>query len=407
MVVDLVKVLVVLILVLVLLSRKLNLGAVMVLAGALLGVLFGFGPGRIATVAFRSVTSQSTFNILAAMVFVVFLEALMDHGRMLERVISSLGVLVRDRRITMAVLPAFIGLLPSAGGALISCPMVEGTSRDMELSPERKAVANFWFRHIMEYAVPVYPAMFLASEILGVPVRTLMLAMLPLAVISSVVIIPTVYRGVPRSAALQPRTDGVSTGTALAGLLVGVSPVLFALFFVVGLGWHMSAGSAIACAVLLPVVRPSWADLRRMIAKALSPRIGLLVLGIMFFKDMLAATSAVDGITSFLLASGAPTLLIVIVLPILIGFLTGLSSAFVGVAFPIIAGLVGAGGGPDIRLAAVAYVSGIAGMKFTPMHLCLVLTVEYFKADFARVVRMMLCPEALIVTASVLLYITL
>jgi len=54
----------------------------------------------------------------------------------------------------LSVLPAVIGLLPVAGGALMSAPMVESEAEKVQLDSSLKAYVNIWFRHTI---FPVYP----------------------------------------------------------------------------------------------------------------------------------------------------------------------------------------------------------------------------------------------------------
>jgi uncharacterized protein len=48
-------------------------------------------------------------------------------------------------------MPAFLGFLPSLGGAIFSAPLVEAAGKPYDLSPERKTAINYWFRHVWEY----------------------------------------------------------------------------------------------------------------------------------------------------------------------------------------------------------------------------------------------------------------
>ena len=47
---------------------------------------------------------------------------------------------------------------------------------------------------------------------------------------------------------------------------------------------------------------------------------------------------------------------------------------------PIVAALTGA----DLQLIGIGYVFGMAGEMITPAHLCMVISVDYFKSDFVR-----------------------
>jgi hypothetical protein len=107
----------------------------------------------------------------------------------------------------------------------------------------------------------------------------------------------------------------------------------------------------------------------------------------------------VDHLPQFFQQAGVPVLAIIFLLPFLVGLITGITLAFVGVTFPMILPLVG-GAHPDISMLAFAFASGFAGVMFSPVHLCLVLTKDYFKSDLWPIFRIMLLPEGLVLAVA-------
>ncbi|MDI3476141.1 MAG: uncharacterized protein PWQ79_2244 [Thermococcaceae archaeon] len=54
----------------------------------------------------------------------------------------------------------------------------------------------------------------------------------------------------------------------------------------------------------------------------------------------------------------------------------------------------------DYRWMALAYLSGYMGMLFSPVHLCLVFSAEYYGASLGRVYRELLLPSVLLFLAG-------
>jgi hypothetical protein len=77
---------------------------------------------------------------------------------------------------------------------------------------------------------------------------------------------------------------------------------------------------------------------------------------------------------------GLPVPVVVALIAFLVGMLTGQSQGHISMVMPIVAALTGA----DLQLIGVAYVFGMAGEMITPAHLCMVISVDYFKSDFVR-----------------------
>jgi len=84
------------------------------------------------------------------------------------------------------------------------------------------------------------------------------------------------------------------------------------------------------------------------------------------------------------------------------GFLTGVNNAFIVIAYPILLPLIQkltAGDATHFVLISVyVYVIGFAGILLSPLHLCLVLTNEYFKSSLIKVYRY-LGPAGIILVA--------
>ncbi|HDL64004.1 MAG TPA: DUF401 family protein, partial [Proteobacteria bacterium] len=110
----------------------------------------------------------------------------------------------------------------------------------------------------------------------------------------------------------------------------------------------------------------------------------LLILAIMVFKGVLSGSSIILGIKDEMIAYRIPLLVIVTLLPLISGLVTGIAVGFVGASFPVIIPLL-AGFSPlsFLAYAALAYSCGYMGMMLSPVHLCLLVSKDYFSAGLA------------------------
>ena len=117
----------------------------------------------------------------------------------------------------------------------------------------------------------------------------------------------------------------------------------------------------------------------------------LLVLGIMIFKGVLTGGSVILQVKDELLSYRVPLLLVITLLPFISGLVTGIAVGFVGVSFPVILPLL-SGMPPSLLLAhaALAYSCGYMGMMLSPVHLCLLVSKDYFSAGFPSCYRLLL-----------------
>ena len=70
--------------------------------------------------------------------------------------------------------------------------------------------------------------------------------------------------------------------------------------------------------------------------------------------------------------------------------------------------IVAAMGTGNLDLAGVAMAFGVAGQMLTPTHMCLVVTVDYFKSNFFGTLRPVLLGEVVLLTIfSIYTYFTM
>ena len=398
-------------------------------AGALaVGLLFGIdwscfpqglGAGLVgvpASLVLISVEAE-TLQLLGLILLITFLGNVLKHVDSLRLLMSGLKGVLRDRRAAMAVAPAFIGLLPMPGGALFSAPMVAELTEDLDLPGEQRTLINFWFRHVWELTWPLYPGLLVATYVLDVPFQKLIVVNLPMTVGAILIGAAFCFRGVkiPDSPTVEERTrldkPAVAQESVVGGwadLLAAVWPValLVALTAALGtarrLGVRLSLSTDTALLIALAIVNPlflcfkrvPWRDIARLAQATLAIRLIVLVFGVMAFGGMLKEYRAAEGLPRDLAAWGIPGVVLLFVVPMAVGLLTGYTPAFVGICFPVLAALMVDASGVHYGRIAFAFAGGFLGVLLSPVHLCLVLTAEYFKADFGRVYRRLVVPAA-------------
>ncbi len=398
---DLIKIIVVLAVLVLLLRKKLNFGAVMLVGAVILGLLYRTPPQTFLTGVFRAIVAPNSLEMTAALVFTMIIENILRTTGTLKRMVESLARILPDARLIMAAMPAMIGMLPSPGGAVFSAPMVQEASARLNIKPDQQAFINYWYRHIWEYVSPLYPGMILVAGLTHLPFQRLALANAPFAV--AVVLFGALFcfTGISTSVARQETRTDSAKHQAVLTFLAAIAPILLTLVLVVLLQVNVVAAMGGVTVALFAIHRYSPAKIWESLRQSVSIRALFLVLGIMVFKEILEVSLALNGLSTFFAKSGFPLLLVLTLLPFLAGLMTGLTIAFVGITFPILLPLMG-DGSPSLGMLALAFGSGFAGVMLSPVHLCLVLTREYFEADLSKVYRRLWVPSALVLAAAVI-----
>jgi hypothetical protein len=225
-----------------------------------------------------------------------------------------------------------------------------------------------------------------------------------------------------RSAAAEGRTD--PGHPKVKPFLKELIPILIAIGLGLGLGLVFSPfleqtgvskeiGLTVALLVAIGWVwrvnRLSFKERWNIVTQRQVLRVFYMVAGILIFKGMLEDSHAVEAISGELLALEVPLVPITMVLCFLVGGVTGITIAFVGTTFPIVISLVNSFGESQFMLAymMLGLASGFAGVLLSPLHLCLLLSNEYFDTGLGRVYPHLVLPCGVLLAASWLYFMLL
>ncbi|MBE9513569.1 MAG: DUF401 family protein, partial [Chloroflexi bacterium] len=182
-----------------------------------------------------------------------------------------------------------------------------------------------------------------------------------------------------------------ATRSIAADLLRAAWPVLL-LVLLVSLGVDAVIAFPVALGLCALQQRARWPEMKQALKFGLAPKILLLLYAVMLYKATIEISGAAYTLLAVMETIRMPTLAILVVLPLLIGFATGLSLPFVGISFPLLLPFMTSGSEVSSYAILLAYASGAVGYLLSPLHLCLILTTEYFKAPLGMVYRYLLPP---------------
>ena len=99
---------------------------------------------------------------------------------------------------------------------------------------------------------------------------------------------------------------------------------------------------------------------------------------------------------------GIPQGLFVMLIPLVTGLALGLNVGTIGASFPVVLSLLGPAPGTWALLSVtvLAYASGYAGQLLSPVHICLVVTGEYFKTSLLRNLSRLVAPIGLLLAGA-------
>jgi integral membrane protein (TIGR00529 family) len=378
---DILKITIVFVLIMLFLSKKAPIIFVMPAASVLLAVLFTIPALEFIKAYALALISPDTLKLLLTMYLIMLLEELMVKRGYMKRLLSSMDDLFHSKRLNISLLPMLIGFLPSAGGALFSAPMVEKAAEGTALTPEDKTFLNTMYRHVMELFFPTYPCLIMASQLAALPFSRLIPALFPIAVI-----VFMLGQWHLRKLPLHLPYPQTGRGKMAVALLLALWPLLTLILLILVFHMPVYFATAIILTALILAERLPLRDLPRLLKESTNVRMLLMVLVVMAFKDTLMLCGVMDTLPKAIGNLPIPSFLIFSLMTLFISVITGMTFTSVGIVLPL--ALVGVEG--TLPIAVLILLSAYCGVMITPMHLCITLVAEHFKADLRRVLALSL-----------------
>ncbi|OQX52523.1 MAG: hypothetical protein B5M53_08255 [Candidatus Cloacimonas sp. 4484_209] len=398
--VSIIYLLIIIIIIVILIKFKVDISLVLFSGSILVGFLFHSGVKNFFVTLVNSIKSPDTLSLVATVILVIYFGALLAKRGDLSRMVSALRVLINDNRVSMVVPSSIMGLLPMPGGALISAPMLEEGSKGFQLNPAEKTFLNFWFRHLWEYCWPLYPGLIVASTILKLPIFVLSRFQFPLTLVAILAGLLFGLKKIKFKAGIE-KTKKLSSLIHLFHSTWHISLIIiFVIAFKINVLYVM-IGVSLLVSVLTKFNKKEW---KEVVKESFQYKTILLLFSVMFFKAILLNSGAIASLTKVFTPQGPSLWLLLFFAPFLVGFLTGVNHAYVGVAFPILLPFF-LSGGVNLAYIMFSYASGFAGVLLSPVHLCLVLTKQYFKADFSPIYKLLIPPVIFVWLFAFLMFI--
>jgi uncharacterized protein len=383
---------------LVLLYRKVGLGISLTVSAFLMGLL-SLGIWDTGTVLLQTCTDSTTLTLVFASFFIILMSVLYKDTGLVDDLTQSLGGFVKNSKIIVSVLPAAIGLMPVAGGALMSAPMVDTEADKLGLSDSKKSFVNIWFRHVI---IPVYPVtqfIILTAALTQTSIDSLIVRQIFVVI----VMIAVGYFIGLRNTKPQ-KTDNkteVNKKANLKLLILSFFPIIVTVVLNAALGIDIAIATFIGVTAILVITRTSAEVLKKTLKNKAVWEVTLAAFGAMLLKNVTVASGASEILGTALANTNMDQMLLVSIVPAVVAFLIGSTSGAIALSVPILAETVAF----VPKIASLLYIQSYLGYMVAPTHLCLVFTAQYFKSSINSSFKYLLPATAVSMAAAILTYI--
>jgi len=397
---EIIKLLVIIAVIIFLIRKKWNLEYVILLASLLVGVFFDLSPIQIGNNFVLALIDPTTLKLIGIIILVYILSGVLRKVESLRDLVDSLQGLVKDYRLILAFIPALLGLIPMPAGAMFSAPMVKEVGDRVGLTPEEETFVNYWFRHIWEFVWPLFPGIILFAGLLKVEIQEVILVQFPLTIATVIVGFVWEYKNLRKDTTLINKKDILLN---LKKLFFGIWPILLIIIMVLGTKTDLLVSLVIVILSLafLNINKLSLKILKEIIRNDIDLSVVILIASIMIFKKMLQVSGGVEIIPEAFAKLGIHPFIVLFIIPFFIVTMTGLGTAALGIGLPVLLPIIIVQGETNLYYAMLAFAGSFSGVMISPMHLCLVVTKNYFKVDMGKIYKMLILP-LIITTLSAL-----
>lgn len=360
--------------VIVMVIKHVNYGLALTIGALVLGFSFGSGIEGFLEAAYLTVTDMTTLELVLAVSLIPILAQSLVDTRLMDGLIAGLKSVLPQKGV-LAMIPAVFGLFPMMGGALISAPLIDEEASRLQVNAEKKAIINLWFRHIWFFVSPLVTTLIIVGRLTNVNIYSVILVNMPVFAVHLAIGYFALLKPIKSVGGLQ------QAGSSVADVFKGAAPV--ALTIVVNiLGAPLSISLAVGIASAFLIGRSTVRDIGRTIRTGFKWTLVVAVLGAMYFRY----TVRYNGVDSFIVSNaklyGFPMIVFLTIIPLTFGFITAepqssaiMSASLVASAFSFL----------SPAQVSLLYVSSFLAYFVSPLHLCMILTVGYFKSKLKSV----------------------
>ncbi len=410
---SIIRLLIIFILIALMLKIKFPLALAMFIGSILAFFLFKPDVSIIPKVLDKSILSFEVVSLVVVIFLILTFSGILKVSGRLKHITDDFENAFGSGSTFFIIFPSVIGLLPMPGGAIFSAPMIEQKGLKEGFSPERLSAINYWFRHVWEIMWFLYPGIIISSSIFNVNVWEIVVLHLPITIIS-------LFSG--WFFLLRKKIKGKShiKWNKIPAFLKGLLPILILIISNILLQVILSAlnipyhknvimsfcllGSII---FVLITDKPNWKVLIKEIFNVKMLSMIVLIFLIFVFKETLSETNAITNISNEVKNDfKLPFMLIITSLPFIVGLSTGITVGFVSLTFPVIASIYSSSFSniSVYSISVLSYTVGVIGILLSPLHICLVLTKDYFKATLLGTLKEILFPLLIMLSSGVGLY---
>jgi len=371
-----------------------NFGIAMI-CGAIIAALFSLDvlpPGEVGATILNALTSWKTIGLAIIVILVNIIAYSMRETGLADKLVENIRMAFPNGGV-LAIIPAIFGLMPIPGGARISAPLIEKEGKKLGVSNDKMNYLNLWFRHPWPLIFPLTPSIILAATLSNISLNSLLLIQIPTFLAFVIIGYLMLRRFIKEKKNKRGYFD-------LKETIIILSPILLSLliFFMLSAFFKTETYSSMCIALSLGLIliffisNIDHKDIPRILKGGFSLKLVLAIFGIMVFRNIVVASKSLESLSPLLQNNSYHPLLMLSIIPLLLGTVIGNNLLAIGLNFVLVSSILSSN--ICVPVVSVLYVASFVGYLISPLHLCTIVSGEYFKTGLIELYKYLI-PSAL------------
>lgn len=323
----------------------------------------------------ETLTQKDFYEVILVIYGIYLLSDTMKRSGSSQIFAKNIESLFNSRQ-AIGLMPMLLGLLPMPGGAMFTAPMVKDISDENKIDRVEATAMNYWFRHSMEFFWILYPALILESALTGINLTRLLLLQLPIGLFA--IMGGWIYFKNGKIKVKKDKDNWISLFKSILPIIIIIIGVVSSLP-----GWIV----VLIVSLVYTIYNKNYKDILNIRGETI-----LLLLFVFWYKNFITVSNLSNDFVGNLTLWGVSPWWIIMISPIVIGLITGITQAGFAVTMPIALSFVEAGIIPLVPVAITTYFFSVLGVLLSPVHLCLLLTTKYFEVSIFSVIKKIIIP---------------
>lgn len=353
------------------------------IVGALILGFVNLTPSKILLEIKSTLIDPSILLLGVAVGLIPLIGGVLEESGMMEALFKNLKL---RRKLFLIFGPAFLGMLPMPGGALLSAPLLLRAGED--ITDKQYTAINVWFRHAL---ILIYPlgALLVTSKMAGLYLYKALLYLIPGFVIMIVLGWIFLLRGIDGNLHTQHKIDLRALLTPIGIIITAplIHLILMTLFPNILSEIPLIIG--VSCSLILGLVlgKIKMKELLPLSRKMKPWKYFLIIIGMFLFLNIFQASNMSRIIAEIAFSKSFTIVLIAAFL----GFVTGRVQMPFAIVLPIFYSRFGTDA-MSYLVFALMFFSTYMGYIISPIHPCVSVSLEFFGSSLKDFYKKLTAP---------------